>query len=346
MSDVPTLTLAEIGEALGSIEAHRRARRAAATANFGPRGFGHVHDRSQLVQHEAEAIREAARRVLAGETLSSVVQDWNRRGLRTTTGGPWRVNSLSALLIQPRLAGLDTNEPEARERWPAVIDRSVHERLVALRSSRTLQRRLPRRSLLNGLLRCGRCKGPLHYLFRTEANQYYRCPAPAAGGCSGVIVKARLVEDHLRDLVIARVDSAEFLSAVPDDALDPEPARVEPGAGLDALVDEIHGDLGRLRELAGLWAAKQITRAEWQQARTDIARRLERNEATLRQVEAARAVRNLAGTGREVRAGWSTTPVDDKRELLRALLDHVIVEPVGGTGGKFRPERLQPVWRA
>jgi len=336
MTDAPPFLRLDIDLALGSIEADRSARRAAASANFGPRGFGHVHDRSQVVQHEAEAIREAASRVLDGDTLSSVVQDWNRRGLRTTTGGPWRVNSLSALLIQPRLAGLDVNGAGAVPRWPAVLDRSVHERLVALRSSRTLQRRPPRRSLLNGLLRCGRCQGPLHFLFRTEASQYYRCPAPAAGGCSGVIVKARLVEDRLRDLVITRVDADDFPAGAPAGT----------PAGIEGVVEQIHGDLERLRELATLWAGRHITQAEWAQARSDLARRLERNEAALRQVEAAGEVRKLAGTGRELRAGWSAMTMDRKRDLLRALLDHVTVEPVGGTGGRFHPERLQPVWRA
>jgi len=59
------------------------------------------------VPAEAELILEAARRVLDGATLSSIVDDWNRRGVTTTTGGPWRINALSALLIQPRLAGID-----------------------------------------------------------------------------------------------------------------------------------------------------------------------------------------------------------------------------------------------
>jgi len=30
---------------------------------------------------------------------------------------------------------------------------------------------------------------------------------------------------------------------------------------------------------------------------------------------------------------------------IGAVLDHLVVEPVGGTGGKFRPERMCPQWR-
>lgn len=51
------------------------------------RAFGHSADRARVVEVEGAAIRDAARRVLAGETLSSIVADWNRRGLPTVSGG-------------------------------------------------------------------------------------------------------------------------------------------------------------------------------------------------------------------------------------------------------------------
>src|SRR4051812_32033123 len=75
------------------------------TPRNGRRAVGHPAGRAQLVEVEAAAIREAASRVLAGETISSVVREWNERGLTTAGGGPWRVNSLSSLLVQPRLTG-------------------------------------------------------------------------------------------------------------------------------------------------------------------------------------------------------------------------------------------------
>ncbi len=56
------------------------------------RAFGHSADRAHLVDDEAAAVREAARRVLAGKTLSSVVKDWNERGRRPPWSGPARSN--------------------------------------------------------------------------------------------------------------------------------------------------------------------------------------------------------------------------------------------------------------
>ncbi|MCA1673593.1 MAG: recombinase family protein, partial [Actinobacteria bacterium] len=78
-----------------------------------------------LIPVEAEAIREAANRVLAGDTLSSIVTEWNRLGLRTSRGGPWRINSLSGLLLQERLTAP-----------PAIIDGETRRRLLALHASR------------------------------------------------------------------------------------------------------------------------------------------------------------------------------------------------------------------
>ncbi|MFP5319558.1 MAG: recombinase family protein [Acidimicrobiia bacterium] len=342
MAQQQEAVLSEIDLVLGSIEAERQARREATAANFGPRGFGHVHDRSRIVEQEAAAIRDAARRVLDGETLSSIVQEWNCRGLRSTTGGPWRVNALSALLIQPRLAGLHADRAGVlAERFPPILDRSTHERLVALRSSRSLRRRPPRRSLLNGLLRCGRCGGSLHFLYRSEANQYYRCPAPAAGGCSGVIVKSRFAEEFVRDSVVCRVDSQEFLEMARGTF---HPVQQVSGE-IRGIVAEIHGDLDRLKELAVLWGGRKITRTEWQQARRDIARRLTGNESRLRVVDSAKVILTIAGTGEELADRWPTMTKDQRRAIIRAVVDHVVVEPVGGTGGKFRPERMCPVWR-
>lgn len=64
----------------------RERQRVAGRPSFGPRGFGHSRDRSAVVEGEAAAIRQAAQRVLSGETLSQIVADWNEVGLRTTTG--------------------------------------------------------------------------------------------------------------------------------------------------------------------------------------------------------------------------------------------------------------------
>src|SRR4051812_43883496 len=68
-------------------ERQRRERRQSAergrVSGGGTRPYGYADDRVTVIQEEAAVIREAAKRVLAGEALSSVCRDFVERGIRT-----------------------------------------------------------------------------------------------------------------------------------------------------------------------------------------------------------------------------------------------------------------------
>lgn len=178
------------------------------------RAFGHSADRSHVIAEEGAAIREAAQRVLAGETLSSIVAEWNRRELRTASGGPWRINSLSSLLLQPRLAGLRADgAPSPTGICPAIIDPLTHAQLIALHATRRKKtRRATRQYLLAGLLRCWRCAGSLRGMPRSDGADLYVCPGPPHGGCSGTAITADRADQAVRELVLAHLDSPDFVA--------------------------------------------------------------------------------------------------------------------------------------
>ncbi len=117
--------------------------------HHGRRGFGHTHDRSDVIPAEADLIREAADRIIAGENVPAIVNDWNARGVRTVgrvvktkerdgrtvtyeatagcpcdqcekerihrgepdplPGGRWYTSNLRAVLAQHRLTGARTH---------------------------------------------------------------------------------------------------------------------------------------------------------------------------------------------------------------------------------------------
>ena len=56
-------------------------------------------------QEEAEVIRELARRLLDGETVQSMADDLNERGITTTRGGRWAPRNLSRTLGNPLYGG-------------------------------------------------------------------------------------------------------------------------------------------------------------------------------------------------------------------------------------------------
>lgn len=283
------------------------------------RAFGHTADRTGVVEAEAAAIVDAAARVLAGETLSAVVRQWNDRGMTTAAGGPWRVNSLSSLLVQPRLVGP-----------PQILDEDTHARLVALHASRGKgPRRATRRYLLTGLLRCWRCGGSMRGMPRSKGADLYVCPGPPHGGCSGTAVTADHAEDAVRAMVLARLDCAAF----------PGPM----AAGPDS-VGQLAEHRRRLTDLGELWASGQISRQEWLTLRRSVGDRAQAAEAQIARDGRVAALRALAGTGRALAARWPAMTVDERRAVVHAALDHVVVLAAEPPRQVFRPERLKPCW--
>lgn len=283
------------------------------------RAFGHSADGASVVASEAAAIREAAQRVLTGETLSSVVRDWNGRGLPTAAGGPWRVNSLSSLLVQPRLAAS-----------PQIVDAETHARLVALHASRGKgPRRVTRRYLLTGLLRCWRCGGSMRGMPRTKGADLYVCPGPAHGGCSGTAVTADHAEGAVGEMVLARLE---------------RPAR--PGPPVDGRRNEreLAAHRRRLEELGELWASGQLSKDEWLSLKRNVGRRVQAAEAEVARMARVADLHALAGTGRALRGRWPTMTVDERRAIVHAAIDHVVVLAAEPPRQIFRPERLQPRW--
>jgi DNA invertase Pin-like site-specific DNA recombinase len=69
----------------------------------GSRPFGHTMDWFALLPREAEAIRDAARRILEGEGVYSIVQDWNEHGPRPVKAEQWSTQVLTSILLEPRL---------------------------------------------------------------------------------------------------------------------------------------------------------------------------------------------------------------------------------------------------
>jgi len=272
-----------------------------------------------VVDEEASAIREAARRVLDGETLSAVVRDWNQRGLTTANGGPWRVNSLSSLLVQLRLVAP-----------PEILSEETHRQLVALHASRGKgPRRATRRYLLTGLLRCWRCGGSMRGMPRSHGADLYVCPGPPHGGCSGTAVTADHAEEAVGAMVLARLDTPMLLRSPLDSA---------------AAGRELAAHRRRLDELGDMWASGRIGREEWLALNRKVGDRARVAEAEVARAARAVALRGMAGTGAALRNAWPTMTIDERRGIVHAAIDHVVVLAAEPPRQVFRPERLQPSW--
>jgi hypothetical protein len=127
-----------------------------------------------IVEEEAEALREATRRLHGGEPLYSIVVDFNERGLRGRRGGRWTHNSLSRILKSPRLAGMQRLAGEVvNAPIDSIISVADWERNREILTVKKRERRV--KYPMSGLGICGACGGRI-----TAGGGYYRCSRPAA----------------------------------------------------------------------------------------------------------------------------------------------------------------------
>ena len=73
----------------------------------------------------AVLVREACQRVVDGDSLAGICKDWNRRGLRTTTGVGWRAQNIRKMLVRPSTAGMTERQVQLHAGvWPAILTRA------------------------------------------------------------------------------------------------------------------------------------------------------------------------------------------------------------------------------
>jgi site-specific DNA recombinase len=91
----------------------------------GQRPFGFLPGGLELDEAEAELVREATRRVLAGEALSAICRDWGQREIVSAGGKPFSITTLRALVSRWRNCGLKQylGEVIGPAAWPAIVSK-------------------------------------------------------------------------------------------------------------------------------------------------------------------------------------------------------------------------------
>jgi DNA invertase Pin-like site-specific DNA recombinase len=340
-----------------SISDRTRSAKAASARNGQPnpggmRAFGYTPDKRHLVPHEAVAINEAAERLLAGQSLVSIVSDFNARGICTPRGKTWLPGTLAAVLVNPRIAGLRAYKGTivATAKWPAVITREQHERLVALRKDPT-RRWVPRgrrpQHLLSGMVECARCgeraekngERANRMVNRPEQGRdYYICRKPPLGRGCGALVSGRQLDALIVERVFVALDSPEFTQALKG----PRPADAE-------VARQLEEDEDQLRWLGRQKGSHPLARPAFLEAIADVETRIRQNRARLARQHRSAALAALPDDLDQLKELWENLwDLDRKRALLDTLIEKVIVQPsaLGSkTGRRFDRSRARIVWR-
>ena len=313
----------------------------------GTRAFGYENDKITICTAEANIIKKIVTRFLAGESLRSLAQWLNDNGVTGVRGkAAWRSHTVKAIISSPRIAGLREYRGSVvgDAVWKAIITTAEHDQVVArLDALKNSGRRAPRRYLLSGLLRCGKCgralysSNRIYSTARKEVRRYVCLSGPNHGGCGGLTVVAPPTEQLIADAVLYRLDTSELADALA--------GKASQNADFGPLAEEITADKAQLDELTDLYTARSITSAEWLRARNTIEPRIRTNEKKLAQMTSHHELTAVIGQGGALRRKWPDLTLDRQSAVVRAILDHAIVAP--GTSGarSLDPSRITPVWR-
>lgn len=347
-----------------------RSRAEKGTPAGGPRPFGWKPDRLALEEKEAALLSQAARDFLGGRSGHSIVREWQEKGVKTSLGNQWSVNSLKVALCNPRICGLreiggelvrDPDGEPIRGQWTPIITidewtaiRAVFDSRKGYFVGRDMKIVKPHAAdyrdptyLLAGILRCGAtlpdgtlCNTPLRSNRQKNAGHHtYCCLSKSEGGCGGVSRRGDKVDEYISEAVLAKLEERSFSAA----------AQQTIWSGEADLKDVQE----RIDELTRQWNAKNIGNELF----FNLIPGLEKEKARLRAEEAsftasaetrqARANTNVA----EIRRRWylpeagGGLPVSRKRAYIREALHAVIVYPAGKGNKIFDPDRLDPIWK-
>lgn len=225
------------------------------------RSFGFEDDGETIIESEAAIIRDHATRLLAGETQDSLIQELNDTGVTSVHGKQWSYTTYREVMTRPRNAGLIVHDGTAMEgvRLPGepILDRLIHDRIVALYSARRWGRPPSGRYVLTGIAKCGQpgCDAPLGGRPHPrdsgkglpEPRRQYWCRK-----CRKTYVSASHLDVWAADWAVKELSDPEKANIREAEQRELEEARqalLTEQAGIEQTLTEIAGRLGR-REIS------------------------------------------------------------------------------------------------
>lgn len=314
---------------------------AAGRPHGGIRPFGYDDDKITVRPDEADVLRQVVARFIAGESYRSLCAWLNEQEVKTVKGGPWTTTTLRSNLRSGRIAGLRERRGEVvgKAVWEPIISEDDRNKVLARMASAKAMpgRRTPRRYLLSGALRCGKCGKTLYAAARQERRRYVCMSGPDHGGCGRLTVVAQPVEELVAEAVLFRLDTPELA-----DALTGQAAADEQTA---ALSENLAADREQLTELAELYADKSISAREWMTARNPIEARISDTERRIARRTRTDALTGWVGNSDELRTKWESLNLTRQAAIVNAIVDRVIIGP--GTSGarELDPDRVSVVWK-
>lgn len=289
----------------------------------GGRPFGYTRDGMALEPTEADAIRDAVHRVLAGESIYSITKSW-QLSVPAVRGGKWHAQNVSRILTRPRNAKLAAHHGEVvgQGKWPAIITEDEHRAVCAILRDPARTTYSGVRSLKwvgSGLYRCGRCGADMRSASNMNregaTRRVYRCRTGMH-----LMINGEKLDEFVTDTVCA--------------LLDQHGTGLLPDKDADATTDlhtEANALRARLDDLGDMFGDGEITRKEWVRQRDRIETKLAAVNGQLAAALSGSALDGIA-TAEQPSAAFRAQPVARRRAIVDALVTVTI--------GPAKPGRL------
>lgn len=328
-----------------NVERQKRAKEQAALDGRyrgGRRAFGYEPSGMAVREAEADAIRDATKKVLSGVSLRQLAREWNAAGLRTSFGGnEFNSREVRKILLRPRNAGYSLHEgkriPSAS--WPAIIDPDTFAAVEAVLTdpARSQHISYERKHQGSGVYVCGKCGAKVGTATQVGSRAAGRRKTYVCSGSKHLGRVADRLDEYISDLVIGRLSA-------PDAAI----VLSSPDVDFDALQGKRDGYRARLDELGSLFADGSIDGQQLKRATADLREKLDAVDAELAVARQSSVLADFVLAGEDLRRVWTETSPDLRGKVIDALMT-VTVLPAGRGrrpgGGYFDPETIRIEWR-
>jgi hypothetical protein len=286
-------------------------------------------------------VRQAAKDILSGGTLTAIARQWNQAGVTSTRGAKWDVPRVKRMLVNPRYAGLRTYHGKVigPGAWEALLDPDTHAGVVAILSDPSRGKRdvsWERRYIGSHRYLCGRCGATmLHKISKVQGKTVHRYACTAAHHLArsqpdvDAVVEAVALE-FLRD----QKNLHKFLAAKKDGDIDPGELR----ARRDAL-------RAQRDELATLFADGVLDGAAVRRESAKLSQKIGVIDTALADLARRSPLAELLSEGADkLDERWAAASPDIKGKCLDELFT-VRVEPAPSKGGRFNPDLITFDWK-
>lgn len=198
-----------------------------------PVGYKKAPDgRYAIEETEAVLVAEIFRRVSDGETVTELLADFERRGLKTSRGTPWTRNIMYKALSNERYAGVYIyGDIRIEGGVPAIVSRELFDAVQLCLGAKKNPKKIngvPQRRrqengtyLLTGKLYCGDCKAPMVGISGYSKNKspyfYYACQTHRkTGACGRQAVRREQIEMAIAEALQIHVLNDETILALAD----------------------------------------------------------------------------------------------------------------------------------